>query len=83
MQAPQVFFSVELDCLQTPDDSPTAIDVWLSDDGTFTDKILSNVLGEDQLVLTFPEAQLARYIRISLAQGTDRWWAIDELRVKR
>ena len=82
MLTDQVFFSLEIDSVNTRDDSAAAVDVWLSKDGTFTEKALSNVVGQDEMVLTFPDAQVARYIRISLAQGTDHWWRMDEVRVK-
>jgi hypothetical protein len=82
MLSDQVFFSLEIDCVNARDDSAVAVDVWLSRDGTFTKKALSNVAGADEMVLTFPDAQVARYIRISLAQETDKWWRMDEVRVK-
>ena len=82
MLVPQVFFSLEIDCTNTRDDSAAALDVAFSNDGTFTDVARANIPGEDEMVITFPSAQVARYIKISLAQGTDHWWRMDEIRVK-
>jgi hypothetical protein len=82
MGDPQAFFSIEVDCLNSPDDKAVALDVWLSNDGNFTTKALKNVPGATALVLDFPEVQVARYIKLSLAQGGDHWWRMDEIRVK-
>ena len=83
MQSEQAFFSIEIDCVNTRDDSAAAIDVALSSNGTFADPpAKENVKGEDQMVLTFTKAQVARYIKISLSQGADHWWRMDEIRVK-
>lgn len=82
MGAPQAFFSIEIDCLNSPDDKAVALDVWLSNDGNFTTKTLKNVPGATAQVLDFPEVQVARYIKLSLAQGGDHWWRMDEIRVK-
>lgn len=83
MQSKQVFFSIEIDCTNTRDDSPAAVNVSFSNDGSFSDPpVKENVKGEDQMVFTFSKAQVARYIRISLAQGAEHWWRLDELRVK-
>lgn len=82
MLEPQVFFIIEVVCTVERQDSAAALDVWLSNDGVFTEKAKSNLPGEDIFVITFDEPQVARHIKLSLAQGTDRWWAIDEIRVK-
>jgi hypothetical protein len=86
MQARQVFFSVELVIANAEDagHAPAAVDVWLSQDGTFTDKALKNVPGAPRLRIDFDQPQLARHIRISLSPGVTRSksWRIDELRVR-
>lgn len=82
MGEPQVFFTIEVVCTVERDDSAAALDVWLSNDGAFAEKAQSNLPGEDIFNIIFDEPQVARYIRLSLAQGTNRWWAIDEIRVK-
>lgn len=82
MLGPQVFFTIEVVCTNTRDDSAAALDVWLSNDGVFVEKAKSNLPGEDIFVIAFAEPQVARYIKLSLAQGTDHWWRIDEIRVK-
>jgi hypothetical protein len=86
MQERQVFFSIELIIQDAGNaaDAPAAVDVWLSDDGTFTTKVLKNVPGEQQLRLDFETPQVARHIQISLSPGISktRWWRMDELRVR-
>lgn len=80
--SPQVFFSIEIDCQSAKDDVAEALDIWFSDDGTFTTRAKQNLPGMEQTVIEFAEPQVARYIRISLAQGNDHWWRMDEIRVK-
>jgi F5/8 type C domain len=82
MLEPRVFFSIEIECLKNPADSATALDVWLSNDGTFADMVKENVPGDPQLVVTFAKPQVARYIKLSLAGASDNWWQIDEIRVE-
>jgi len=84
MQTEQVFFSIEIDCLNTPMDVPNLVDVALSSDGNFTGvPAKPAVPGSTKMVITFGEAQIARYIRLSLADiHATQWWRIDELRVK-
>jgi F5/8 type C domain len=82
MGATQAFFSLEIDCNDSLD-APVAIDVAFSNDGTFDAKpVKENYATTDRVVITFPVAQVARYIKITLAQGKNRWWRIDEIRVK-
>ncbi|HXK18499.1 MAG TPA: discoidin domain-containing protein, partial [Polyangiaceae bacterium] len=79
----QAFFSIEIDCFQQALDFPSAVDVFLSNDPTFPEAaVLPNYTGSAQMKITFQKAQAARYIKISLAQGGDHWWSIDEIRVK-
>lgn len=80
--SPQAFFSLEIDAMSTPSDAAISLDVWFSTDGTFTTPAKQSIPQNAQLVITFAEPQVARFIKLSLAQGTDKWWHIDELRVK-
>jgi hypothetical protein len=83
MATEQVFFSLEIDC-NDPLDAAQAIDITLSNDGKFTDApVIANFSTGQSTVITFPKAEVARYIQISLAQGKSRWWRMDEIRVKR
>ncbi len=85
MQKTQIFYSIAIDSLSGSGlDAATAIDVWLSNDGTFTTKAIKNVAGSPQILIEFQEPQAARYLKVSLSPGivSDRWWRIDELRVR-
>lgn len=83
MKADRVFFSIEIDCTNTRDDSAEALDVALSRDGSFgPTPAKQNVPGQDQMVITFDQPQVARYIKLTLAAGTSHWWRMDEIRVK-
>jgi hypothetical protein len=83
MQQTRVFWSIFVDCLRTPEDAADAFDVWLSNDGTFDKPALTNVAGGQTPDIYFGEPQAARYIRLSLSNITpDRWWRIDEIRVR-
>jgi hypothetical protein len=87
MQQRQVFFSIELIIDNEVDnggDAPEAVDVWLSDDGTFTTKLIKNRQGAPKLRIDFDGPQVARHIKISLSPGVSKtkWWRMDELRVR-
>jgi hypothetical protein len=82
MASEQVFFSIEIDC-NDPLDAAQTIDVLLSDDDKFTEPPVITDFGTGMnTVISFPKAQVARYIKIALAQGKNRWWRMDEIRVK-
>jgi hypothetical protein len=83
MKADRVFFSIEIDCTNTRDDSAAALDVAISSDGSFgPTPAKQNVPGEDQMVIKFDQPQVGRYIKLTLAAGTSHWWRMDEIRVK-
>jgi hypothetical protein len=86
MQARQVFYSIELiiDSADDAGDAPELVDVALSSDGIYTGKVLKNVAGEQKLRIDFTEPQVARFIMISLSPGVskEKWWRMDELRVR-
>lgn len=94
MQKTQVAFSLELDCnypsacddpLPSLNDLPAAINVAFSDTNTDwanVEPVVSDhvVLAHD--VITFPKPGVGRYMRITLSQGKNRWWRMDELRLR-
>ncbi len=60
------------------------VDISFSSDGTFSGPpAKAAVKGSTKMVVTFSEPQIARYIKLSLADvNATQWWRIDELRVK-
>jgi hypothetical protein len=87
MRQRQVFYSIELiiaDEAANGDDAPAAVDVWLSDDESFTSKVVENQPGSPKLRIDFAEPQVARQLQISLPAGVskDKWWRMDELRLR-
>lgn len=84
MQAEQVFFSIEIDCIKQPNDFPIGMDIELSNDGQYSGAPAkpnySTASGTTSIIFSKP--QVARYIRFTLTQGKSFWWSIDELRVK-
>jgi hypothetical protein len=85
MQERKVVFSLELVINDvSSEDFPQAVDVWLSDSGTFTTALIKNEPGTLNTRIDFDTPQVARYIKISLSAGVakNKWWRIDELRVR-
>jgi hypothetical protein len=82
MQKPQIFFSFALDSADSPGDAPALFDVYLSLDGTFTTPALTAQSGMPTTIVTFPNAQIARYIKIVLTNDkSSNWWGIREFTV--
>jgi len=90
MKTDQVVFSIEMDCNDTSDPDPEKTDIAESlnvafgEDPSFTGVtpvIMSRTITAHETI-TFPEPQIGRYIKFSLAFGKSRWWRIDEIRVK-
>jgi F5/8 type C domain len=89
MTKAQVLFSVEMDVnQQDPDpaksDLAAAVDIAFSDDPLFTDAapIVKNRTISDHAVLVLDKPQVGRYLRVTLTLGKNRWWRLDEIRVK-
>jgi hypothetical protein len=90
----QVVFSIEIDCNDQnacldPDpaktDVPQAIDVAFAETDDFdgVTPIISNRTIGPHEKLTLPKPAVGRYMRITLAQGKNRWWRMDEIRLRR
>jgi hypothetical protein len=88
--ADQVVFSIEMDCNDTTDPDPDktdiakSLDVAFGEDPLFTG-VTPVIMGRTIMaheVITFEQPQVGRYIKFSLAFGKNRWWRIDEIRVK-
>jgi hypothetical protein len=81
----RVVFSLEL-VIDDPstEDFPQAVDVWLSDTDTFTTALIKSEPGAVVTRIDFETPQVARYIKLSLSAGVskNKWWRIDELRVR-
>ena len=77
----QPFFRLEVDMLKAMD-VPEAVNVWISDDGSFTNEVKKNVTGTTQLGIDFGAVLVARYVKIEIAQGGPDWWRVNEIRVK-
>lgn len=84
MQKTQVFFSIEVDSINQPNDAASAFDVYVSESAAFPEPpVLTNYQAKKtQLVIAFPKPQVGRYIKFVLSQGGDKWWRMDEIRVK-
>jgi hypothetical protein len=89
MATDQVVFSIEMDVNQqdpdpTKSDLAQAINASFGEDSSFTGvtPVIMNRTIADHEVITFQQPQVGRFLRISLAFGKDRWWRIDEIRVK-
>jgi hypothetical protein len=80
MQQREAFFRLEIDTEKALD-AATAVNIWTSNDGTFTTAVKQNVPGGTQIVIDFASAQVARYLKIELAQGGTDWWRVNEIRV--
>jgi len=81
----QIFFGMTLDIADTPGDGANQFDVYLSNDGTFTTPALTAQASDPTTgiaTVTFPSAQIARYIKLVLTGNkASNWWAIQELNV--
>jgi hypothetical protein len=79
----QYVFSIQIDCNDGSNDLPAAIDVTFSDTDDWAEAkpVVSNhvVTAHDEFEL--PQPGIGRYLRITLTQGTNRWWRMDELRL--
>jgi F5/8 type C domain len=84
MKTDQVFFSIEIDCARQADDFPDGVDVEFSSDGTYSGAPAKPNFATKTgtTAITFTKPQVARFIRFTLTQGKNKWWSIDELRVK-
>ncbi len=77
----QPFFRLELDTLKAMD-TAAALNIWVSDNGIFTNKVKKNVAGGTQVRIDFDAAIVARYVKIEIAQGGPDWWRVNEIRLK-
>ena len=82
MLQPQIFFALTLDTQSAPADSPALLDVYLSMDGTFSTPTLKSISGSGLTTISFPNAQVARYIKLALSTNKSEWWSVYELTVK-
>lgn len=94
MRSPQVVFSIEIDCNDqnacldpdpTKTDVPAGIEISFSDTESFegvTPAVPSRSIGAHE-VIKLNQPAVGRYMRITLTEGKDRWWRMDELRLKR
>lgn len=84
MQKTQVFYSMEIDSINQPNDAAGAFDIYVSESETFPEPpVLSNYQAKkSQLAIVFPKPQVGRYLKFVLSQGGDKWWRMDEIRVK-
>ena len=79
MLEPQVFYSVELQCFSAPDFG-RAMRLSTSLDGQTFSEVRSNIVGEQDLKITLPGPQYARYFRVELLESAGAgWWRIDDL----
>jgi hypothetical protein len=82
MRSRQAFFRLEIET-QKSLDAAESVNVWTSDDATsFTNEVKKNVPGGTLVTIDFSVAQVARYIKVELAQGGTDWWRVNEIRVK-
>ena len=60
------------------------VDVWLSDDGAFTTRLIKNEPGSTKMTIDLGGPTVARHIQVSLSPGVskEKWWRIDERRVR-
>lgn len=84
MQGTQVFFSIEIDSINQPSDAANAFNVYISDDPAFPEPpVLTNYQAQKtQLAIAFPTPQVGRYLKLLLTEGGEKWWRMDEIRVK-
>ncbi len=84
MKQTQVFFSLEIDSINQPGDAANGFNLYVSNDASFPEApVLANYQAKKtQLVITFPKPQVGRYLKLELTQTTDKWWRMDEIRVK-
>ena len=88
MKQPQYFFGVTMDTQDQADDFPDLYDVYLSNDGVFTNAsipVIKSATGSALAQLPFPgtQALVARFIRIVVtASKPSKWWGIRELTVR-
>jgi hypothetical protein len=84
MLSEQAVLSVDIDNNDAPD-TATSIDISFSNDETFATAVtpVKNHTLKAIDAIAFNQAQVGRYLRISIATANDaRWWRIDEIRVK-
>ena len=80
--AVRAFYSLELEC-SIGSDVPASFDVFLWQSGEPTAPARTHIVGFPLTTIQFATPQVARYIRLVLAENKNAWWCIGELRVRR
>ena len=82
MGKPQVFFSITMTSDSQPSDYAKTLRLLGSSDGQTFTELRTGISGEQDLKVTFSDAQYARYLKVELLAATNGlWWRIDDLRV--
>jgi glucosylceramidase len=80
--AVRAFYAIDFECSITSD-VPASLDVYLWQSGEPSSPVRTNVAGFPHTTIEFATPQVARYIRLVIAQKKSLWWCIDELRVRK
>jgi glucosylceramidase len=78
----RAFYSIDFECSITSD-VPGSLDVYLWQSGEPSSPVRTNVAGFPRTTIEFATPQVARYIRLVIAQKKNLWWCIDELHVRK
>jgi hypothetical protein len=77
----RAFYSVELEC-SVAGDAPGSLDIYLWQSGEPAAPARTQVVGLSRTSIEFATPQVARYIRLVLAESKSAWWCIGELYVR-
>jgi hypothetical protein len=77
----RAFYSVELECSITSD-APNSLDIYLWQSGEAAAPARTRIVGFPRTSIEFATPQVARYVRLELAESKNAWWCIGELYVR-
>jgi hypothetical protein len=77
----QRFYSITMTALTQPADYARLLKLSVSADGQTFTTARTNIAGDKSLVITFSEAEYARYLKFETLETENNWWRIDELSV--
>jgi hypothetical protein len=78
----RAFYSVDFEC-SIASDAPAKLDIFLWQSGEPNAPARTNIVGFPKTSIEFATPQVARYIRLVLAESKNNWWCIGELSVHR
>lgn len=77
----RAFYSVDIEC-SVASDAPARFDIYLWQSGEPGAPARTRIAGFPKTSIQFATPQVARYIRLTLAEAKNNWWCLGELSVR-